>query len=99
MQISCFGSQITVQQSLQLWEPTAYMFGLHQVRNLLHVSLSHHSCVPVKAAGWELAGGTALEAHWSLTRFEGLVPSLAPQRLPSCQDLAPALSLGLALPV
>lgn len=64
----------------------------------VHVALPHHSYAPAGAAGWAQVEGTALGAHWSLPRSEGLGLSLAPRPLPCCQDSAPPLSVGVTLP-
>ncbi|TNN48833.1 hypothetical protein EYF80_040957 [Liparis tanakae] len=51
-----------------------------------------------EARGWVQAEGTAPEAPWSPPRSEGSGPRRAPRRLPCYRDLAPPLSVGVALP-
>lgn len=61
-------------------------------------ALSHHSFSPAEASGLGLAEGTAPGAHWSQPRSEGSGPGPVSWPLAWCQDLAPPLSVGAALP-
>lgn len=61
-------------------------------------ALSHHSFSPAGAQGLVLAEGTAPGVRWSRPRSEGSEPGPPFRILPWCQNLAPHLYLGAALP-